>query len=474
MTNRKRVVVIGAGPAGITAAFKLQLGGVDVTLHEASNSVGGMARSFELWDQIVDLGPHRFFSSDPRVNEFWLESLDYEYVMVNRLTRIYYKKRFFSYPIQALNALKGLGIVEALRCVLSYVIVKIAPRKDESKFDSWVINRFGTRLFQIFFKSYTEKLWGIKCSVLDADFAAQRIKKLSLFEAIKGAFFGNKGNKHRTLVDEFAYPKSGAGDVYTRISKKFVAAGGKLQLNSRVTGIELLDSQVSISANEEPPEFFDHVVSTMPLTQLVQKIGAPNDVLEKTRQLKFRNTILVYLKVEGKNPFPDQWIYVHAEDLQTGRITNFRNWTESINKGQRENIICLEYWCYDSDEIWVRHDEKLIELATKELYGTKLVDSGTIVEGFVQRVPKCYPVYSSGYREILEPIQNYLKSVKLITPIGRYGSFKYNNQDHSILMGLLASENILGNSQTDLWAINTDYDYQESTRITATGLVKSD
>jgi protoporphyrinogen oxidase len=474
MTKRKRVVVIGAGPAGITAAYKLQLGGVDVTLHEASNSVGGMAKSFELWNQIVDLGPHRFFSSDPRVNEFWLESLDYEYVMVNRLTRIYYKKRFFSYPIQALNALKGLGILEALRCVLSYVVVKIAPRKDESKFDTWVINRFGNRLFQIFFKSYTEKLWGIKCSVLDADFAAQRIKKLSLFEAIKGAFFGNKGNKHRTLVDEFAYPKSGAGDVYTRISKKFIAAGGVLHLNSRVTDIKLLDTQVFISVNEQPPAFFDHVVSTMPLTQLVQKIGAPNEILEKTKQLKFRNTILVYLKVEGKNPFPDQWIYVHAEDLQTGRITNFRNWTESINKGQSANIICLEYWCYDTDEIWEGSDEKLIELATKELYATKLVKLGAILDGFVQRVPKCYPVYSSGYREILEPVQNYLKSIKNVTPIGRYGSFKYNNQDHSILMGLLASENILGNSQNDLWTINTDYEYQESTRITATGLIKSD
>jgi len=470
----KRVVVIGAGPAGITAAYKLQLGGVQVTLYEASNSVGGMAKSFELWNQIVDLGPHRFFSSDPRVNEFWLESLDYEYVMVKRLTRIYYKNRFFSYPLQALNAFLGLGIVEAFRCVLSYVVVKAAPEKDESKFDSWVINRFGTRLFEIFFKSYTEKLWGIDCSVLDADFAAQRIKKLSLFEAISGAFFGNKSNKHRTLVDEFAYPKLGAGDVYTRISEKFIAAGGVLHLNSRVTGIELLDSQVAISVNEEAPQFFDHVVSTMPLTLLVQKVGAPEDVLEKTRQLKFRNTILVYLKVEGKNPFPDQWIYVHAEDLQTGRITNFRNWTKSINKDENANIICLEYWCYDTDEIWVSDDNKLIELATKELYGTKLVDSDSIQDGFVQRVPKCYPVYSSGYREILEPIQKYLNSIKVISPIGRYGSFKYNNQDHSILMGLLASENILGNSHTNLWTINTDYEYQESTRITATGLVKND
>ena len=470
----EKVAVIGAGPAGITAAFKLQLAGVQVTLYEASSSVGGMAKSFQLWDQIVDLGPHRFFSSDPRVNSFWLESLDNEYVMVNRLTRIYYKNRFFSYPIQAMNALFGLGIIEAVRCVLSYIVVKIKPNKDESKFDTWVINRFGSRLFQIFFKSYTEKLWGIKCSVLDADFAAQRIKKLSLFEAIKGAIFGNRGNKHRTLVDEFAYPKFGAGDVYTRIADKFVTAGGQLKLSTRVDGVKLVGTRVEITAGEDLPQLYDHVISTMPLTLLIDKIGAPSNILERTKELKFRNTILVYLKVSGRNRFPDQWIFVHAENLQTGRITNFRNWTETINNNQSENIICLEYWCYSHDEIWNRNDEKLVELATMELYLTNLVDKDSIQDGFVQRVPKCYPVYASGYREILEPVQEYLNGIKSITPIGRYGSFKYNNQDHSILMGLLASQNILGESYTDLWAVNTDYEYQESTRITSTGLIQDE
>jgi protoporphyrinogen oxidase len=470
----KEVAVIGAGPAGLTAAYKLQLAGVQVTLFEASGSVGGMAKSFDLWGQIVDLGPHRFFSSDPRVNEFWLESVNYEYVMVNRLTRIYYKNRFFSYPIQAVNALFGLGILEAFRCVLSYVKVRVKPNQDESKFDAWVINRFGSRLFQIFFKSYTEKLWGIKCSMLDADFAAQRIKKLSLFEAIKGAILGNRKNKHRTLVDEFAYPSLGAGDVYKKLAEKFTEAGGTLKLGCLVDGIKIFEEQVAISEGEGASQVFDHVVSTMPLTHLVNKIGAPQNIIEKTNELKFRNTILVYLKVAGKNPFPDQWIYVHAENLHTGRITNFRNWAPSINKDETANIICLEYWCYDYDEIWEREDKKLIELATKELYATKLIEKGSIQDGYVKRVPKCYPVYSSGYREVLDPIQDYLKGVKSITPIGRYGSFKYNNQDHSILMGLLAAENILGDSQTDLWTINTDYEYQESTRITSTGLVPND
>jgi protoporphyrinogen oxidase len=474
MSNSQQIAVIGAGPAGLSAALQLQLAGKDVTVYEAADQVGGMAKSFQLWGQIVDLGPHRFFSSDPRVNKFWLESVDYEYVMVNRLTRIYYKNRFFSYPIQALNALRGLGVFEAIRCVLSYLKVKIIPSKDESKFDSWVTNRFGSRLFEIFFRSYTEKLWGISCSVLDADFAAQRIKKLSMYEAVKGAFFGNRNNKHRTLVDEFAYPILGAGYVYTKMAQKFIDAGGSLRLKTQVMDITLLGDSVKLTSSDSEQKIYDHLISTMPITQLVTKIGAPSEILELIKELKFRNTILVYLEVKGNNPFPDQWIYVHAQNLLTGRITNFSNWTKTINRNEEHHIICLEYWCYDSDEIWIQEDSKLISLAMRELYETKLILNDTILRGFVRRVPKCYPVYSSGYRTILEPIQEYLNTVLTITPIGRYGSFKYNNQDHSILMGMLAANNLLEVDQTDLWSINTDYEYQEASRITTSGLVANE
>lgn len=471
MSEELAVAVIGAGPAGLTAAFKLQQAGFDVTLFEASPGVGGMARSFELWGQIVDVGPHRFFSSDPRVNKFWLEAVDSEYTMVRRLTRIYYKNKFFSYPIQASNALRGLGITEAIICVLSFIKAKTLPIKDESKFDSWVVNRFGNRLFQIFFKSYTEKLWGIKTSSLDADFAAQRIKKLSLYEAVKSALVGNKGNKHRTLVDEFAYPIKGAGHVYNKLAVKFQSLGGTLLLNTAIeTVFPSLDKAVITHSNGQQKEF-SHVISTMPLTHLMNSIGAPKDILEKSKGLKFRNTILVYLQIAGPNPFPDQWIYVHAENLQTGRITNFRNWTDTINQDRSEHIICLEYWCYDKDAIWTTNDDSLIDLGTLELYTTGLVEPGSILKGKVVRVPKCYPVYSSGYKSDLIPIQNYLNLIKTITPIGRYGSFKYNNQDHSILMGLLAAENIAMNAKHDLWQINTDYEYQEVATITSTGLV---
>jgi protoporphyrinogen oxidase len=467
---QEKIAVIGAGPAGLTAAYELQRAGRKVKIFEASPAVGGMARSFELWNQIVDVGPHRFFSNDPRVNKFWLDAVDHEYVMVQRLTRIYYKKKFFSYPIQAVNALTNLGLYPALTCILSYIHRKTFPLRDESHFDNWVINRFGSKLYEIFFKSYTEKLWGIPCSVLDADFAAQRIKKLSLFEAIKNAVFGNSG-KHRTLVDEFAYPNKGAGYVYTKIASKFLKDGGELALNLPIESVVQSNGKFRVRDSNGESEFFDKVISTMPLTQLVAKIGAPEEIRQAASQLRFRNTILVYLEVSGDNPFPDQWIYVHAPELKTGRITNFSNWTPSIRGESINHIICLEYWCYDEDLVWSAEDFELISIAKSDLKGTGLVTEASMFNGKVVRVPKCYPVYSTGYRESLIPVQDYLKNIEGLFPIGRYGSFKYNNQDHSILMGLLVAENILQGAQNDLWSVNTDYEYQESARITATGLV---
>lgn len=471
MRNEK-IAVIGAGPAGLTAAYQLVKAGFRVDIFEAGQSVGGMAKTISLWGQLVDLGPHRFFSSDPRVNRLWLELIGRDYRMVNRLTRIYYKKRFFDYPLKPFNALRGLGVFESFRCVASYLFAKLAPPKETINFEDWVTSRFGARLFQIFFKSYSEKLWGISCKKLDADFAAQRIKKLSLFEAIKAALLGNRGSEHKTLVDEFAYPSYGAGLVYDRMAKAIADAGGSLLLETPVMAVvpAKIETKPQVRLANGESISYDHVISTMPITVLVQQMQAPEDVANHARSLRFRNTILVYLLVEGSSPFPDQWIYVHASNLATGRITNFGNWVPTIKNGKSETILCLEYWCYDEDPIWSSTDSALIALATEEIYQTSLLRPDSVKDGHVERVPKCYPVYASGYKNHLKPIEAFLSQQKGLSVIGRYGAFKYNNQDHSILMGILAAENIISGAQHNLWELNTDYEYQEASKITATGL----
>ncbi len=472
-----KICVIGAGPAGITCAYELSKRGIEVDVYDAAPGVGGMAKTFELWNQKVDLGPHRFFSSDPRVNKVWMEVVGRDYAMVDRLTRVYYRNRFFLYPLKPLNALVNLGVFEAVRCILSLVTQKVLGSRnaDSSTFEDWVVGRFGRRLFEIFFKSYSEKLWGISCQELDADFAAQRIKKLSLFEALKDAFLGGGRTRHKTLVDRFAYPLEGTGVVYDRMAGRVIENGGRVFLSTpvrrvttdgvRATGIELENGEI---------REYDHVVSSMPLTHLVQRLdGCPKDVVEASRRLKFRNTILVYLKVESDTLFPDNWLYVHSPDLQMGRVTNFRNWVPQLHGNEKGTILSLEYWCNDDDEMWRWDDTRLVELARKEIEKTGLTEGAAISAGAVRRVPKCYPVYRVGYKQELQKVVDHLSGVESLTAIGRYGAFKYNNQDHSILMGLLAAESLSGPARADLWKINTDYEYQEKSSITATGLVSS-
>ncbi len=471
-----KVIVIGAGPAGLTAAYELNKRGVEVEVFEVSDQVGGMAASFSLWNQRVDYGPHRFFSSDPRVNRLWLEAVQGQYEMVSRLTRIFYKKRFFYYPLRAVNALINLGPVEAVRCVGSYLLERsgVLEERDGSVFEGWVISRFGRRLYEIFFKTYSEKLWGIPCAMLDADFAAQRIKNFSLGAAIRSLVLPDRSKKHKTLVDEFAYPLSGAGYVYENMAGCIKNNGGRIYFNrpvkrvlvenSRAVGVECADGEVFKA---------DHVISSMPLTDLVAGLeGVPDSVRLACRQLRYRNTILVYLRLDGADLFPDNWLYVHDGALQTGRITNFRNWLPLLYSHQSETIVAMEYWCYDRDPIWSESEEKLVELATRELKLTGLAQSAAVLEGTVRKLARSYPVYDIGYKKALAPVQSFVSGLAQLSVIGRYGAFKYNNQDHSILMGLLAAENICGDAAHDLWQINTDYEYQESTVITKTGLVK--
>ncbi len=463
----KKVIVIGAGPAGLAAAYELAKKGISVEVFEASEFVGGMARSFTLFGQRVDCGPHRFFSNQKLINQFFRELVKKDFALVNRLTRIYYKGKFFNYPLKLFNVFSNLSVIDMFTILYYYIYQKLFPIKDPKSFEEWVTSRFGKRLFDIFFKTYSEKLWGIPCSQIDADWAAQRIKTLTLYEAVKNAIVGDKDKKHKTLVDQFAYPNTGTGLIYERAAEYVNQNGGKVHLkrpikkvlveNNRVTGVLLADGE---------EKKCDFVVSTMPITHLVKGLNAPPKVIEASEKLRFRNTILVYLDVNSTGLFEDNWIYVHSPDVLHGRITNFRNWCPTLYGDKQTTILCMEFWAFETDDIWKADEKYLSDLAIKELKTINLLPPDTqILNSYVLRIPKCYPVYETGYRQHIDTVSAYLDTIENLIPIGRYGSFKYNNQDHSILMGILTARKIADNETVNLWAINTDTEYQEEGKI---------
>lgn len=465
----KKVLIIGAGVAGLSAGRVLSQNGYKVAIYEADSSVGGMSKSLKMFDQIVDIGPHRFFSKDKRLNDFWNAHTYGESEKVSRLTRIFYNNKFFYYPLRGFDALFKLGIIESTLCVLSFTKAKIKPFGGDS-FESWVANAFGYRLYSIFFKSYTQKLWGIECKDLDSDFARQRIKGLNLYEAIKSAFVGDKSKKHKTLVDEFSYPKKGCGVVYENMAKEILANGGEILCDIEVNGIITQDKK-AIGIRTSGGEIYgDIVISTAPFRDMVLSLDELDSAIKDLAQnLKFRNTILVYVEVDcAKNAessaklFADNWIYVHSKNISTGRITNFANWTQDLRCGRSESILCLEYWANDDENLWNLSSDEIINIAKKDLLDSALVaHSSQIKRAYALKIHKSYPVYERGYKQNLSKIYNALDDFKDLHFIGRNGAFKYNNQDHSLLMGLLCADKILGRASPNLWEINTDYDYQE-------------
>ncbi len=464
----KKVIVIGAGPAGLAAAHELVKLGASVEVFEASKHIGGMARSFELFGQRVDCGPHRFFSKDKIVNQFFRETVKDQFTLVNRLTRIYYNGSFFNYPLKIFNVLRNLSPVQVVAILYSFGYQKLFPMKSPKSFEDWVTDRFGKKLFNIFFKTYSEKLWGIPCSKIDADWAAQRIKTLTLFQAVINALVGDKDQKHKTLVDQFAYPNGGTGAIYENAARYVNQNGGQVQLEKPIRKVIVENGEAKgvVLASGET-KLADAVISTMPLTLMVKGLdNVPADVLSACGSLYFRNTILVYFEVNHTRLFPDNWIYIHSSEVRHGRLTNFRNWCPSLYRDKNTSILCMEFWAFEQDEIWKDSDENISRLGIEELHKIKLVPAhAEVLNTFVLKIPKCYPVYETGYREKMDVISKYLDSIENLYPIGRYGAFKYNNQDHSILMGVLAARKIVSNAAVNLWEINTDTEYQEEGKI---------
>ncbi|NUT08822.1 MAG: NAD(P)/FAD-dependent oxidoreductase [Hamadaea sp.] len=463
------IVVIGGGPAGLTAAYQLTKSARAVTVFEADDVVGGISRTAEREGWRFDIGGHRFFTKVAAVEELWHEILpDGDFLLRPRMSRIYYNGVLFDYPLKAMNALRGLGVVEAVRCVGSYAWAQVRPPKDQSHFEGWVSARFGWRLYSIFFKTYTEKVWGMPATELQADWAAQRIKNLSLAGAVLNALLPKRNRKDITsLIEEFQYPKLGPGMMWERCAELVAKQGGTVALSTAVTALHRDDAGVTaVSVRDCDGERrvpATDVVSSMPLSALVRAMepAAPAEVRAAADDLRYRDFLTVALVVPEEFSFPDNWIYIHTPGVQVGRIQNFGSWSPYLVQDGR-TCLGLEYFVNLGDQLWDAADADLVALATAELEKLGLVRPGAVEQGYVVRMPKAYPVYDERYQRNVDTIRQWLaEAVPNVHPVGRNGMHRYNNQDHSMLTAMLSAENILTGAGHDIWAVNVEEEYHE-------------
>jgi protoporphyrinogen oxidase len=467
----KRVAIIGAGPAGLTAAYVLGKAGIATTIFEKDATyVGGISRTENYKGFHFDIGGHRFFSKSNDVEDFWTEILGDELLERPRSSRIYYNQHFFSYPLAAFEALQKLGVVESALCMFSYVQAKINPVKNPVNFEDWVSNQFGKRLFNIFFKTYTEKVWGISCKEISADWAAQRIKGLSLSSAVKNALFKpkstNKDAVIKTLIDSFRYPAKGPGQMWETCRDKCLQMGVNIHMNSDVKGLEFTNEKWNVLLNDATPiSGFDYVLSSAPMKQLVPNIfpALPNEAIVAANNLHYRDFLTVVLITKDKDSFNDNWIYIHDPLVKVGRIQNFKSWSPFMVPDTSMACYGLEYFCFEGDGMWESSDANLIDLAKKEMQQIGLIDAKLVSDGYVVRQPKAYPVYDQFYKEHVNTIREALETYDGLYLIGRNGMHKYNNQDHSMMTAMLAAKNIIaGNKIFDVWNVNQDAEYHES------------
>ena len=469
--HKKRIAIIGAGPAGLTAAYLLAKMDQEVIVFEAHPFyVGGISRTENYKGFLFDIGGHRFFSKNKEVENFWTEILANDMLDRPRSSRIYYNHQFFSYPLNAGEALRKLGIVESALCVLSYLKAKIFPVKNPGNFENWVINNFGKRLYTIFFKTYTEKVWGIPCNEISADWAAQRIRGLSLSSAIKNAlikpkYTANKDKLIKTLIDTFRYPKLGPGMMWEACAAKSKAMGVTILMNQTVSGITIDQNKWTVQTNEGVVwKEFDYVLSSAAIAQLVPAITPPLPAvaLQAAQQLKYRDFITVILILKDDHSFTDNWIYIHDPAVKVGRVQNFKSWSPYMVPDETMACYGLEYFCFEGDGMWGNSDADLIELGKKEIEQIGLAKASVITDGYVVRQKRAYPVYDHTYKQNVALVRDALKQYKGLYLMGRNGMHKYNNQDHSMMTAMLAVKNILADEELyDLWNVNQDAEYHE-------------
>jgi protoporphyrinogen oxidase len=456
------VAVLGAGPAGLTAAYRLVQRRVPVVVFEAGETVGGLARTETRDGYRFDLGGHRFFTKSEEVAELWEELLGEELLVRPRLSRIYWRGRFIEYPLRPADVFAKVGPVELARSLGSYLRARLRPAPAEESYEDWVSARFGRRLFELFFKTYTEKVWGVGTDELRAEWAAQRIAGLSVASALRAALPGG-GEAPKSLIEEFRYPRLGPGQMWEEMARRVERGGGEIRLGASVEGIEHEEGRVTaVRAGGERVEVAA-AISSIPLrtTAGVAEPAPPREVTVAAAGLRYRDFLTVALQVDGEPPFPDNWVYVHDPAAKVGRIQNFRAWSPWMTPDPRRSCLGLEYFCFEGDELWCARDEELVELGQSEVAALGLVEAGRVAGGHVIRVPKAYPIYDAEYAGRVERIRDWLEGFSHLQQIGRNGLHRYNNSDHSMLTAMRAVENLCDGAGHDVWAVNADSVYHE-------------
>jgi len=472
------VVVIGAGPAGLTAAYELGKRGGTATVLEADEVVGGISRTVVADGYRFDIGGHRFFTKVPEVEALWHEILpDEDFMLRPRSSRIYYQGKFYDYPIKVLNALKNLGPIEAVRCMLSFLWVRIRPPKDLSTLEGYIASNYGWRLYEHFFKTYSTKVWGVPPSEMSADWGAQRIKGMSLWDAVwepirsKIAGRRDRSKQVTSLIEQFQYPKYGPGMMWERCHELVEAQGSKVQFRAEVVRVAHEGGRATSvtyrdATGAETTLPADHVISSMPFPALLRAMDPPPpaEVLQAADDLHFRDFLSVALVVpEDKVAWTDNWIYIHDPGVKTMRVQNFGSWSPYLVKDGR-NVLGLEYTVEEGDEWWTAPDEELIRKGTQELARLGLMDESDVEAGYVVRMPKAYPTYDEDYKDNVAVLRAWLEAnAPNVHPIGRNGMHRYNNQDHSMYTAMLTVENLYGASH-DIWEVNVEEEYHEEAK----------
>lgn len=468
--SNQNIVILGAGPAGLGCAHELFRGkNTNVQILEKNDDVGGLARTREYKGHYFDLGPHRFYTKNEEVLNLWKETLGKNFAEVPRLTRILYKNKLFFYPVQLKDALLKLGFWESSQSLLSFLYAKVTLRNLTPKtFEEWVTKNFGKKLYSVFFKTYTERVWGIPCHKIGAEWAAQRIKNLSMIEVIKTAVLGQRARKAKSLVDKFYYPTEGAGLMYQRIAQKVKEKGCKINLNSKVIKINHKNGKVISIEYDHGKQIIiqavDYVFSSIPITDFILSLNPkPNiKVRNAAEKLFFRDHITANLIIDKPDIFPDNWIYVHTPGVEMARIANYNNFYIKARRNNKTTAITVEYFVFKTDAIWKKTDQELIDMAKKELEQVGLLRGANVIDAFIIKETHSYPTYFQGHKKHLDTLINYLSQFKNLQLIGRGGMYKYNNMDHAVYTGMLAARNFIqGKKSYDIWKVNEDAEYLE-------------